>query len=186
MPRPRTFDQDTVIDAAVGAFWQGGLGATSVDDVLQATGLARSSLYSSFGNKNDILRLAIDRYVDRQIVELDQAFRGRSLHEALEGIFLDIARRNNDGRGCLLINSVNELRGADDGAAQAVRSGFARMAKNIAKLVERAQPHQESPAGIAAEIIGAIAGLRTLQKTGLPPAVVRETARRFARNIAER
>ena len=61
MPRPRAFDQTSVSDAVIGAFWQGGLSATSGDDVLQATGLARLSRYSGFGNKNDILRLAIDR-----------------------------------------------------------------------------------------------------------------------------
>ncbi len=185
MPRPRTFDQTAVIDAAVGAFWQGGLGATSVDDVLHATGLARSSMYSSFGGKNDILQAAISRYVDRQIVELEQAFRGRSLHEALESIFLEIARHNSDGKGCLLINSVNELRGADVAVIQTVRAGFARMAKHMAELVKQVQPHRADSACVAAEIIGAIAGLRTLQKTGLPPALVREAARRFARNIAE-
>ena len=55
MPRPRSFDQYAVVNAAMQAFWSGGLATTSVDELLQATGLARSSLYNSFGNRDGML-----------------------------------------------------------------------------------------------------------------------------------
>jgi TetR/AcrR family transcriptional repressor of nem operon len=185
MPRPRTFDEAAVIDAAVTAFWQGGLHATSVDELLRATGLARSSLYNSFGSRDELVRLAIERYVDRQIAQLERAFQGQRLDVALEAIFIDIARDNHDGKGCLLINGVNELHDPQADALATIRRGFARVATRLTALVAAARPDAQDPSLIAAEVITAIAGLRTLQRTGLPSATVRETARRFAKRIAQ-
>jgi TetR/AcrR family transcriptional repressor of nem operon len=184
MPRPRSFDQAAVLDAAVAAFWQGGPGTTSVDEVLRVTGLARSSLYNSFGSKNKLLQQAIERYVDRQIAELGRVFHERSLQQALETLFLDIVRHNNEGRGCLLINSVNELRGTSDATLDVVQAGFARIARRLADLASGASAQVGDANVLAAEIITAIAGLRTLQKTGLPSSLLRQTAKSYARRLA--
>lgn len=185
MPRPRRFDEAAVIDAAVAAFWQGGLHATSIDDLLKVTGLARSSLYNSFGSKDAFVRLAIDRYVDGQVAQLERSFKGRRLDRALEAIFLDIARDNHGGKGCLLINGVNELHDPDADALATLHAGFARVARRLTELVRASAPDTVDPSLTSAEIIAAIAGLRTLQRTGLPAATVRETARRLARRISE-
>lgn len=187
MARPRNFDESAVIDATANAFWQGGLGATSVDEVLRATGLSRSSLYGSFGNKDAVLRLAIARYVDWQIPEIEKAFRGRSLRQALERIFDGIARSNNEGKGCLLVNGVNELHDEDADALEALHAGFARVAAKLAELVHAVDPSGRGamPELAAAEIMTAIAGLRTLQRSGLPRAIVRKTARRYAEILGD-
>ncbi len=184
MSRPRGFDESAVIDAAVDAFWQGGLAATSIETLQRATGLARSSLYNSFGSKDELVRRVIERYASRQIVALERAFEGRTLHEALEHVFLAVGTDNHGGKGCLLINGIGELRDGEADALPHLRSGFERMAKRLAELVSIARPDIGEPALTATQIVGAIAGLRTLHRTGLPAALVAETARRFARHIA--
>lgn len=58
------FDVDTALDAIVELFWRNGLAATGIQDIVTATGLNRSSLYGSFGNKQDIYVRALGRYID--------------------------------------------------------------------------------------------------------------------------
>ena len=184
MVRPKTFDPSEALDTVVDALWQGGLHATSIDELLRATGLARSSFYNTFGSKAEVVRLAIDRYTGRQLTELEQAFDGRSLQAALEHILLTIAIDNYGGRGCLLVNSVSALRDADADTLVLIRDSFSAVAARLASLVAIASPELERPVLVATEIIGAIAGMRTLQRSGLPVAAVEETARRLALYIS--
>ena len=62
MPRPRNFDEDTVVAAARDRFWGGGYAATSVDDLTAATGLGKGSLYGAFGDKHGLFVRALDGY----------------------------------------------------------------------------------------------------------------------------
>ena len=59
MGRPRSFDEHTVIEAACAAFNDLGYEATSVDDLLHATGLHRGSLYQAFGSKRGLFLAAL-------------------------------------------------------------------------------------------------------------------------------
>lgn len=65
MARPREFDADIALDRATDVFWAKGYEATSLDDLCEATGLSRSSLYAAFGTKRDLLLQSVDRYVER-------------------------------------------------------------------------------------------------------------------------
>src|ERR1700751_4096237 len=63
MARPREFEPDDVLDSAMRQFWERDYRATSVDDLVRATGLKPSSLYSAFpGGKHALLMGSLDRY----------------------------------------------------------------------------------------------------------------------------
>lgn len=185
MPRPLQFDPEAVIDAAVAAFWSGGADALGVDALLRQTGIARSSLYNSYGSKAALIELALQRYVDRQIDGLERAFDGRDLHVALLRLFEPIARDNEGGKGCLLINTLHTRHHAHDVPPEALRQGFDRIAVRLGKLAAERDARQRGAGELAADIITAIAGLRTLQKTGLPRTQVLGAARRCAARIAQ-
>jgi TetR/AcrR family transcriptional repressor of nem operon len=182
MSRPREFDESAVIDASVRAFWAGGLAQTSVDTLLQTTGLSRSSLYSCIGNRDELLRLAVERYVDLQLAALRQLFARHEPGEALQTLFVEAASTNLEGRGCLLVNGANELHDAESANREAVRRGFGRIAAELEKLL-RAAGHA-SPRDGCIEAMVAIAGLRTMQRAGLGRAGLVRAARRFASLIA--
>ncbi len=162
------------------AFWSGGLVATSVDDLLQATGLSRSSMYQCIGNRDALLELAVARYVDQQIVAIDRLFEGRTLSDALHVLFSDAALGNFGGRGCLVANGVNELHCGDAARLDVVRAGFARLAGALRAAIARAAPVAGDAAQRSVEVMVAVAGLRTLQRAGLPPAKLRAAARHYA------
>jgi TetR/AcrR family transcriptional repressor of nem operon len=186
MSRPRSFDHGAVVDAAMQAFWSGGLVATSVDDLLQASGLARSSFYASFGNRDGMVCAAVERYVDLQIAAVTRLFARHGLADALHRLLLDAAIDNFDGRGCLLVNAVNELHASDAAGSEAVRAAFARLAAVLQRAIADAAPQRDDSAQLAAMLMAAIAGLRTLQRAGTPLAQRREAAVRFAEALLQR
>ena len=65
MGRPREFDEDGVLERALHVFWRLGYEATSVTDLMEATGLAKGSLYKAFGDKRSLFLKALDRYLER-------------------------------------------------------------------------------------------------------------------------
>lgn len=65
MPDIKHFDPDAVLDSVVHLFWRNGAAATGIQDVVDTTGVNRSSLYNTFGGKNELYIAALQRYVDR-------------------------------------------------------------------------------------------------------------------------
>ncbi|MGV9800489.1 TetR/AcrR family transcriptional regulator [Mycobacterium sp. NPDC003449] len=73
MAGKKQFDVDTALDAAMLQFWRAGYADTSVDDLSRATGLNRSSIYSSFGDKDALFARCLQRYVTRYGRKYDDA-----------------------------------------------------------------------------------------------------------------
>ncbi|MEV5774745.1 TetR/AcrR family transcriptional regulator [Streptomyces antimycoticus] len=73
MAGKKQFDMDTAIDAAMIQFWRAGYADTSVDDLSRATGLNRSSIYSSLGDKDTLFLRCLDRYAARYGDKYDAA-----------------------------------------------------------------------------------------------------------------
>ncbi|MFE6286649.1 TetR/AcrR family transcriptional regulator [Streptomyces sp. NPDC057877] len=63
MPDIKHFDPEATLETVVRLFWRQGVAATGVQDIVQATGVNRSSLYATFGGKQELYRAALDRYI---------------------------------------------------------------------------------------------------------------------------
>ena len=64
MARPREFDIDEALDAAMGVFWERGYEATSMVNLMDATGLHKGSIYKAFEDKHDLFLQALRRYLN--------------------------------------------------------------------------------------------------------------------------
>src|SRR5258706_6469288 len=64
MGRPREFDVEKALDLALQVFWRKGYEGASMADLTETMGITKPSLYSAFGNKEELFRKALDRYVD--------------------------------------------------------------------------------------------------------------------------
>lgn len=129
MARPRTFDEDRALDAAMRAFWANGYEATSTQDLCEATGLGRSSIYNTFISKHDLFRRALTRYIDLMSVPQAEILEdaGRSGMERIQALFTRIVDSEYEYRaadetsiGCLTVNTVVELARRDPEAAALV------------------------------------------------------------------
>ncbi len=110
--RPREFDEAEVLDAVIGLFWEQGFEAASLADIVDTAGLNKSSLYNSFGSKDELFRRALERYVGMREQMLAEATDGeRGIDDLLAVVDLvAVELLSPDGRrGCLAINTTAEL-----------------------------------------------------------------------------
>ncbi|MFE2071453.1 TetR/AcrR family transcriptional regulator [Streptomyces misionensis] len=76
MAGKKQFDMDAALDAAMIQFWRDGYADTSLDDLSRATGLNRSSIYSSLGDKDTLFLRCLDLYAARYGEKYDAALSG--------------------------------------------------------------------------------------------------------------
>lgn len=120
--RPRTFDEDTALDAAVEVFWRHGYEGTSLPALTGAMGMNRPSLYGTFGDKHRLFLRALDRYRDGIGSEPLEAFEREEDPKAAVRAFLRKSVENNTrpngAPGCLIAccaaTSVQDLAGVGE------------------------------------------------------------------------
>jgi len=121
MARPRTFDPNDVLLAARQIFWRKGYQSTSLDDITEATGLTKPSLYAAFGDKASLFLKVLDDYHDRLIMRsgriLSEAPNARAAVEAWLTSLLPVCSGEKGRNGCLSINTLTDG-GLNDAAVE--------------------------------------------------------------------
>ncbi len=140
--RPRKFDEEEVLNALTELFWRQGYESTSMTDVVETSGMNKSSLYNTFGSKHDLFTRILDRYIDARMGTLDSmvAHSGdgmEGLHAFLEFIRLEVA--TDMGRhGCMAVNTSAELGGVDSEMVDFAERYRGRMSGAVRLMMERA------------------------------------------------
>lgn len=128
--RPLEFDPDAALEAAMQRFWSNGYEHTSMQDLLVAMNLSKSSLYQAFGGKQPLFRRCVSRYTD-QIASglrdgLSKAPSGRRFIDAfLNSVLRDIKDRQGP-RGCLVMNTATEFAQSEPEIAHDVTTSIDR------------------------------------------------------------
>lgn len=110
MPDIKHFDPDVALERLELLFWRNGAAPTSIQDVAEATGLNRSSLYSTFGGKGELYRAAMRRYFEQRARPAFEwlAAQDRGLpavREFFAGLVDVRCRGEFAGWGCLFVNA---------------------------------------------------------------------------------
>ncbi|MFB9845457.1 TetR/AcrR family transcriptional regulator [Mucilaginibacter ginsenosidivorans] len=109
MARPRTFDEDTVIDKALHLFWKKGFSETSSRDLIAATGMSNGSLFNSFGDKTNLYLACLQRYNGTYITALENLLVSElPFKEKIQKVFKSTAKKvsvTGDYEGCFFFNS---------------------------------------------------------------------------------
>jgi TetR/AcrR family transcriptional regulator, transcriptional repressor for nem operon len=144
--RPREFDEEQVLDRALDVFWAKGFDGTSIQDLVEATGLGRASLYGAFGEKDKLYALVLERYlarVDTPAVNIDPSLHVRDALEELFTAWLGARCSKVSPRGCFLSLAATESEDARPGVREAMAASLKRREKIILGLVRRGQERGE-------------------------------------------
>ena len=176
--RPRQFDSDDAIQAALQLFWHKGYQQTTTRDLEKALGVAQSSIYNIVGSKKNLLDVSLQRY---------ETMLGNSMlpplvaeDAGLDDIadFFENMRRwtTNEGRrGCLLFNLMSDYVEASPSVTQRCDDfvdAFKSVFKNILDR-EVANGHVRKNLNVehsVSLILGLALGLNALAKKEVPAA----------------
>src|SRR2546428_11951738 len=107
--RPREFDADKALDAALLLFWRHGYEGTSLAALTHAMGINVPSLYAAFGNKEMLFRKALDRYIQKPASYLPKALKEPTARGAAEKLFggaINMVMNPRHPDGCLLVQGA--------------------------------------------------------------------------------
>ena len=176
MARPVEFDENQVLTNAMEQFWREGYEASSVQKLLDCTGINRGTLYNSFGDKGTFFKSCVDQYnkiVERQIAS---SLLNEKLN-AWDGIvaYFDEAVVNISNKrrsmGCLLVNSLCESINYDKNIKKVVRASLAKIRKALVVRLKEAQKKGKLTEGVTVEfaadvLINALHGIRVNSRDG--------------------
>jgi TetR/AcrR family transcriptional regulator, transcriptional repressor for nem operon len=192
MARTKAFDRDIALEKAMLAFWKCGYEATSMQDLVDAMGINRQSLYDTFGDKHELYLETLERYRCSEAVlalyPLDEQKPIRQRLEKMFDIMIEDAINDKDRKGCFIANATLELANQDKAVKRFIESNFEQSVAKFEAVFADAQCKGElskdkNAKGLAVFIVNSIAGLRVTAKTapdrGLLKSVVKTTLAAF-------
>lgn len=179
MARPREFDMDLALEAAMQLFWTRGYEATSIEQLLAAMGIARGSLYKAFADKRAVYLAALQRYLDGEITAMERGLRAPGpllarIEAALAGAITPLD--GGERRGCLLCNAAVEMAPSDADVASLAEGGMGRIAAAFTAALAaaptgaaKAAPGPTEAAAAGEWLAASYMGLRVRAKAGVAP-----------------
>jgi TetR/AcrR family transcriptional repressor of nem operon len=172
MARPRKFDEEAVLDAAVQCFWSRGYEATSVRDLIEKMGITGASLYNAFGDKRALYQRALDRYVEDSIADRIRRCESLAPYDAIAGFFDEVISRSlcdHDHKGCMLVNAALDVAPHDPGFQKVVAAVLIRIEGFFRRCVKTGQADgtitkSQSPEDLARHLLGVLLGVRVLAR----------------------
>lgn len=185
MARPKTFDDDAILDDALRLFWERGFDGVSMADLEQELGVGRQSLYNVFGDKQQLFRRAFERYMER-----GAAMRARTLAtgRGLDGIeayfeeLVEFLGGEAQGRGCLLTKSVAREASTDATVGRHCQANDEATLRAFRTALTRARELGDLPAAMPVDVVARVLlaqmhGLAVLAGNGATRAELRAAAR---------
>ncbi len=181
MVRTRTFDPSSALTSAVELFASKGYSETSMEDIVQATGVSRYGLYSTFGNKRELFEQALERFADGmgkqsflRLLEPDASLD--HIRRIFDERVIDMCCLE-ENKGCLFIHTAMELAPQDDEIRGVLQKFMKRMSKafsiGLESAKERGEVREDVDVRAAGELLtSTMFGLAVLGRTGFEAATL--------------
>nr|WP_271209272.1 TetR/AcrR family transcriptional regulator [Rhodococcus wratislaviensis]GLK33775.1 TetR family transcriptional regulator [Rhodococcus wratislaviensis] len=182
MVRPRAFNEDDVVAAGRDIFWSQGYAATRIDDLTEATGLGRGSLYGAFGDKHTMFMRGLDEYCS----SVTESFRA-DLHDSARPAYHRLVAhlRSRAGsvaadtkrRGCLMAKSAAELGATDAEVFKLVKQTHEAWLGELSATIAAAQRDgdlapEANPRELASLLLAVVRGIEALRTAGTAAATI--------------
>jgi TetR/AcrR family transcriptional repressor of nem operon len=143
MSRQKEFKEETVLNKAVNLFWEKGYYDSSAQDIVDAIGLSRSSIYSTFTDKKTLFTKALQHYRKRQSQELLDYLRDNEpTKENIRKLLEDITNKSLNAKkckGCLILNTATELGHKDPEVTEIIQENIAEVTAALEKFISKGQ-----------------------------------------------
>jgi len=180
--RPRKFDEDAAIEAAMLVFWEKGYEGASLRDLTEAMGIDRKSMYLVLGDKEALFRKGLDRYSTTRLAFVQEAFEKPTLREFVDNLLntsiLFWVDKSHPGT-CMTVQNL-----AVSAEAEPIRQAMSdwrkwRM-KTFRDRIERARREGDLPKGLKPEafvryLSVIMAGLAVQASSGATLSELRQT-----------
>lgn len=173
--RPIEFDPAKALDAIMHLFWEKGFLGVTLPDLEKRTGLNRSSLYNSFGSKQEVFEQALDRYREmmgqQMCGPLERGERGLAdIVSFLESVGEQFTKAKGT-TGCLMVNSMVEFGGGDEIVARHSSKHLQRVRKAFTAALQRAadagEIKSEGLASKAELLMSLLLGITVAARSGM-------------------
>ncbi|MFK4508220.1 TetR/AcrR family transcriptional regulator [Bradyrhizobium daqingense] len=184
MGRPREFDAETALDQAMEVFWRHGYEGATIAQLTEAMGINPPSLYACFGNKEGLLKAALDRYTKLRGVWMDEVVAAPTARAVAERMLMGIADKQTDPAnppGCLLVQGGIAC---GSGSENVPFELAARRAQNEDQLRDRfirakaegdLKPNSD-PAALARYVSAVAVGMGVMASSGADREALRQVA----------
>jgi AcrR family transcriptional regulator len=135
--RPREFDYDHALEQAILVFKSKGYEGASMPDLTEAMGMNRPSIYASFGNKEELFRKALERYMQKAEEKAHQDLDVPDIKDALANFFRTAMAGftcKESPKGCLAVGAALVV---SDDSAGAREEGIRQREQIFLLLKER-------------------------------------------------
>ena len=174
MPWEKSYNEAEVLDRAMQAFWAHGYEATSMRDLVTATGINRGSIYAAFTDKRTLFVRALHHYDKHHRTDFLAGIEKRHRPaEAIAAAFDEVIAAALEGsgrKGCLLVNTALELSPHDPEIDRIVRDSLTALELFFRAMIERGQQDGSirsdlHAARTAQALLGLFLGLRVLTRS---------------------
>jgi AcrR family transcriptional regulator len=183
--RPRSFDKEKALDAALQVFWRKGYEGASLADLTSAMGIEKPSMYAAFGDKEQLFRQVLEHYERKHAAYMFAALIEPTARRVVEKLLresADAGANPKTPRGCLFVQGALACGGQADCVRMELISRRAAGEAALRKRLQRARkegdlPKRSDPAGLARYIMAVLHGMSVRSSAG--------ATRRELRGIAE-
>lgn len=178
MARTIAFDEEATLDKVMDLFWSTGYADTSAQDLVDRTGLSRSSLYNSFGDKHALFLCVLQRYRVRESARLitfleTSAADVASIRTLLTSV-VEASRAKPKGSGCFMVNTAVELGAKDAAVRRILHDNMDEVVAALHGFIQRGQRagtlRTGDAQGLALALFHTITALRVTTKAQRHPA----------------
>lgn len=185
MARTKEFDPDAALQAALELFWRRGYEATSMADLVTHLGIARASIYATFGSKHELYAKALERYGEQHgpdlATELSQPGPALPAVRAVVRRFAAESATDDERRGCFITNTAIELAPHDPAMARRVGANWDSIETALTSALIRAGAQGElsperDPRTLARMLLVLLQGIRVIGRSTDRPGLLTEAA----------
>lgn len=184
MARTKNFNEQEVLEKALGLFWKKGYHATSIQDLVNHLGINRASMYDTWGDKHKLFLAALKLYRKQHSSALLELIRSENpARDVIKDFMLYAIKEDSDKQkrnGCFILNSTTELADRDEAVGQLSGENRTTVIKVLTAIIDEGKTEgditsTQNSEDLATYFFSVISGIQLLRQTKASEKMLKNT-----------